>query len=262
MNTLFAELSARYPSLNAKKHGDMIILSLDNGGEILISYKTRATSMMIKAPESIRRKLLKRFSVPCKQKVLFWPMASCEHFLQWIGEEINNAVVKSSRTKTAKEIESFLIQLKRMPLTEVKSEGCRRKGQDILRRALIESRDRCEVSGVDLPDLLIASHIRPWKDCGSSARMRLDLENVLLLTANWDALFDKKFISFDPETGRMIKSKRIDEETLRKFGVPDDWRESVSIPVQTDRRKAYLRWHNRLMDKEDEKGSRIGLNMK
>ncbi len=253
MNTLFAELSARYPSLNAKKRGDMIILSLDNADEILISYKTRATSMMIKAPESIRRKLLKRFAVPCKQKVLFWPIASCEQFLQCIGEEVNSAVVKSPHTKTDREIESFLTLLKQMPVTEVKSEGCRRKGQDILRRALIESRSRCEISGVDLPDLLVASHIRPWKDCGSSARMRLDLENVLLLTANWDALFDKKFISFDPETGKMIKASRIDDETLRKFGVPDNWRESVRIPVNTDRRREYLRWHNDLMAREDAK---------
>lgn len=251
MNSLFAELSVRYPFLNAKKRGDMIILSLDNVGEILISYKTRATSMMIKAPASIRRKLLKRFSVPCKQKVLFWPIAAVEQFLQSIGEVVNNSDVKSVYAKTTREIESFLIQLKRMPVTEVKSEVCRRKGQNILRRALIEIYSCCEISGIRIPDLLVASHIRPWKDCGSSARMRLDLENVLLLAANWDALFDKKFISFDPETGKMIKSERISEEDLIKFGVPKDWHETVQIPVKTERRKNYLLWHlNAMRDKD------------
>ena len=153
------------------------------------------------------------------------------------------------------EIESFLIQLKQMSVTEIKSEGCCRKGQDILRRALIESRSCCEISGVDLPDLLIASHIRPWKDCGNSARMRLDLENVLLLAANWDALFDKKYISFDSETGKMIKARRIDEDTLRKFGVPDNWQTSIKVHIGTDRRKEYLRWHNRLMEELDMKSS-------
>ena len=34
---------------------------------------------------------------------------------------------------------------------------------------------------------------------------------------------------------------------------PDDWRETVSIPVKTDRRKAYLRWHNKRMAEADEK---------
>ena len=84
---------------------------------------------------------------------------------------------------------------------------------------------------------------------------RLDSENVLLLAANWDALFDKKYISFDPETGKMIKAKRIDEDTLRKFGIPDDWPMSVKIAINTDRRKEYLRWHNRLMDELDMKAS-------
>ena len=252
MNVLFAELSARYPSLNAKKRGDMITLSLDNVGEVFIRYKTRATSMMIKAPEAIRRKLLKRFAVPCKQKVLFWPIASIEQFLQCIGEVVNNsAVVKSFHAKTSSEIESFLIQLRQMPISEVKSGVYCRKGQDILRRALIELRCCCEISGVVFPDLLIASHIRSWKDCGSSVRMRLDIENVLLLARNWDALFDKKFISFDPETGNMIKSQRISEEDLIKFGVPKNWRETVQIPINTERRKKYLSWHLNAMRAKD-----------
>ena len=84
---------------------------------------------------------------------------------------------------------------------------------------------------------------------------RLDPENVLLLAANWDTLFDKKYISFDPETGKMIKASRIDDETLRKFGVQDNWCESVRIPIRTERRKEYLRWHNKLMAEEDGKCS-------
>ena len=150
-------------------------------------------------------------------------------------------------------IEKFASQLKKMTVTEIKSEAYVRKGQDILRKFLMELRKGCEISGVKRPELLIASHIRPWKDCGKSVDMRLDAENVLLLAANWDALFDKKFISFDPETGKMIKAARIDDETLRKFGVPDNWRESISIPVNTDRRREYLRWHNKLMEIEDAK---------
>lgn len=70
---------------------------------------------------------------------------------------------------------------------------------------------------------------------------------------NWDALFDKKYISFDPETGKMIKSDRIDEADLKKFGVPDGWRDCVGIHIQTERRREYLRWHNRLMAEADAK---------
>ena len=82
-------------------------------------------------------------------------------------------------------------------------------------------------------------------------REKFDLDNVLLLARNWDALFDKKFISFDPETGKMIKSDRISEEDLIKFGVPKDWRETVKIPVKTERRKKYLTWHLNAMRTKD-----------
>ena len=71
------------------------------------------------------------------------------------------------------------------------------------------------------------------------------------MAVNWDALFDKKFISFQPETGKMIKSDRISEEDLIKFGVPKNWRDTVRIPVKTERRKNYLSWHlNAMRDKD------------
>ena len=117
----------------------------------------------------------------------------------------------------------------------------------------IYRKDACIV--IKNTDLLVVSHIKPWEDCMDGGTERLDPENVLLLAANWDALFDKKYISFDPETGRMIKAARIGNEELRKFGVPDDWRDRVEIHVKTDRRKEYLRWHNRLMAEADEKHS-------
>ena len=44
--------------------------------------------------------------------------------------------------------------------------------------------------------LLRASHIKPWKDCTTTAE-RLDVYNGLLLSALWDAAFDKGLVSFD-----------------------------------------------------------------
>jgi putative restriction endonuclease len=43
--------------------------------------------------------------------------------------------------------------------------------------------------------LLRASHIIPWAECESDAE-RLDVHNGLLLSALWDAAFDKGLISF------------------------------------------------------------------
>lgn len=149
-------------------------------------------------------------------------------------------------------LEELALRLKSMASTEQRTESVKRIGQDKLRQLLLACIGECEISGVRNKDLLVVSHIKPWEDC-VDADDRLDPENVLLLAANWDALFDKKYISFDPETGRMLKAERISEETLRQFGVPECWRETVGIHVKTDRRKAYLKWHNRKMAEEDKK---------
>lgn len=124
-----------------------------------------------------------------------------------------------------------------------------RVGQNLLREELLRTVGKCEITGVTLPELLWVSHIKDWSV--STDEEKLDLENVLLLAKNWDALFDKKFISFDPETGRMVKSSRIDEATLIKFGVPADWATSVKIPCKSEKRRKYLKWHLEKLQEED-----------
>jgi HNH endonuclease len=75
---------------------------------------------------------------------------------------------------------------------------------------------RCAVTGLELPELLRASHIVPWKEANN--RERLDPFNGLLLGAHLDALFDKHLISFDSQ-GRLLLSQRIDPELLRHMGL-------------------------------------------
>lgn len=48
----------------------------------------------------------------------------------------------------------------------------------------------------DLCALLRASHIIPWADCESDAE-RLDVHNGLLLSALWDAAFDRALVTFN-----------------------------------------------------------------
>jgi len=172
-------------------------------------------------------------------------------FFNWLQRSVVDVGIVEAEKELAQEIES----LRKQTETERSSTVSQRRGQDVLRKVLLRREgSKCVISGVTHEDLLVASHIKGWSESkDDDGRERLDVENVLLLAANWDALFDKKFISFDPETGKMIKAARIDDETLRKFGVPDNWRESISIPVNTDRRREYLRWHNKLMEIEDAK---------
>ncbi len=81
--------------------------------------------------------------------------------------------------------------------TEVERLVVQRIGQDVFRESLLEYWDgKCPLTGIDDAALLRASHIIPWKDCASDAE-RLDVHNGFLLSALWDAAFDRGLVTFD-----------------------------------------------------------------
>ena len=83
--------------------------------------------------------------------------------------------------------------------TEAERLVVQRIGQDIFRSSLIDYwQGRCPLTGIADKALLRASHIIPWKDCTSDAE-RLDVYNGFLLSALWDAAFDRGLVTFDDE---------------------------------------------------------------
>ena len=166
-------------------------------------------------------------------------------FAVMLSEQLESKLKKMAR----KDIAVFAAELKKMTATEQKSDAVKRIGQNKLRALLLEQYGACQLSGISQRDLLVASHIKPWAMCKNGPEERLDLENDLLLSGNWDALFDRFYISFDAHTGRMVKSERISEADLFSFGVPTNWRSCVKIPITSERRSSYLEVHNMLMRK-------------
>lgn len=80
--------------------------------------------------------------------------------------------------------------------TEVERMVRQRVGQDIYRKSLLAFWDgRCAVTGIALPELLRASHAKPWKVASDTER--LDVYNGLLLAVHLDALFDAGLLWFD-----------------------------------------------------------------
>jgi hypothetical protein len=113
-----------------------------------------------------------------------------------------------------------------------------RRGQQILREKILSTRKCCEVTGFDLAEALVISHIKPWADCIDSAE-RLDPDNILLLSPALDKLFDRGFISFDCN-GFILISKDLSEENLTRAGVHSEMR--IFTPM-SEKRKAYLSYH-------------------
>lgn len=83
--------------------------------------------------------------------------------------------------------------------TEVERIVKQRIGQSIFREALLDYWNRtCPLTGIIDPDLLRASHIVAWAECDDDAQ-RLDVHNGLLLSALWDAAFDRGLVSFSDD---------------------------------------------------------------
>lgn len=81
-----------------------------------------------------------------------------------------------------------------------------RLGQSYFRKMVLANYDnKCCITGLDVPQILRASHIVAWAE---DKKNRMNPENGLCLSATYDAAFDKHLISFD-EQYQMILSKEI-----------------------------------------------------
>jgi hypothetical protein len=92
-----------------------------------------------------------------------------------------------------------------------------RRGQGSYRKNVIEVESSCRVTGIFNPNLLIASHMRPWRSCATPDE-RLDGYNGLLLSPHIDFLFDRGFISFDDQ-GHLLISSRLAQADAAKLGL-------------------------------------------
>lgn len=114
-----------------------------------------------------------------------------------------------------------------------------RMGQGYFRTQLIQMWGGCAVTGYKNTHMLLASHIKPWRD--SNNEERLSKFNGLLLLANIDKAFDLGFISFD-EKGKVMISDYL--ESPEVIGL----REDMSFEIMREH-KPYLRYHRNVLFK-------------
>ncbi len=92
-----------------------------------------------------------------------------------------------------------------------------RVGHGAYRKRIIHRWEyKCAVTGFDKVNVLIASHILPWAIADDN--QRLDVHNGILLSPNYDALFDKYLITFK-NTGKIILSDSIEMQAYEKIGI-------------------------------------------
>lgn len=111
-----------------------------------------------------------------------------------------------------------------------------RIGQGGFRKALLKQfGSACPVTGISNPELLIASHIKPWNACTNSER--LDSQNGILLSALIDRLFDRGLVTFSGE-GKLLISPMLSESDGEFCNL------ASAKPVKlTEKNRVYLAYH-------------------
>ena len=99
----------------------------------------------------------------------------------------------------------------------------------------------CAVTGLDQPELLRASHMKPWADCSDDSE-RLDPFNGLLLAVHWDAAFDKGLVTFE-EDGTARLSEKLSKRAC-KLLIPDPFSPRRLTHIRAEH-QSYLDYHRK-----------------
>lgn len=153
--------------------------------------------------------------------------------------EVLGRVSATARTLPDRVAQQFIKQTATLPKsTEAERWVVQRVGQDLFRTALLDYwQGKCCVTGLAIPTLLRASHIRPWSECETDEE-RLDVFNGLLLAPHVDALFDGGWISF-ADDGALLMSPALSDAAQQALGFSMQWNVTGLWPAHG----RYLAYH-------------------
>jgi hypothetical protein len=123
-----------------------------------------------------------------------------------------------------------------IPVTQIKQLVKARRGQGIFKTNVKLVEKACRVTGLELHQHLIASHIKPWAD--STDQEKLDGYNGLLLSPHIDHLFDRGYLSFE-NNGQLIVSQKLQYRVLSTWHIDPD----KNVGAFSTEQAEYLEYH-------------------
>lgn len=182
------------------RHPAQVVVRLD-GGRFILSFSALTTAQLNnELARSFPELLFDKgaFQAPDQNALAALLRRAAE-----LAHALPNQAVRDFDASLQQELDHFPDELKG---TEVERIVRQRVGQQAFRSAMLDYwGGACAVTGIAIPELLRASHAKPWAECGSDAE-RLDVFNGFLLSANLDALFDRFLISFDDGGALLLSS--------------------------------------------------------
>lgn len=122
----------------------------------------------------------------------------------------------------------------------------KRIGQIFFRQAVLNAyENKCCITGIAIPELLIASHIKPWVACDVKTE-RANPSNGLALNSLHDKAFDKGLISISKEykilISNKLKLKSLDNKT--KEWITSYEGKLINLPHKFLPDKKFIEYHN------------------
>lgn len=128
-----------------------------------------------------------------------------------------------------------------------------RVNQDFFRKIILANySNKCAITGIDIPDLLFASHIVPWS---KNEKERLNPENGICLSALYDKAYDKGLIAINEKyeilfSDRLRKKKNTDY--FEKYFAPIE-NQGLILPKRYFPKREFIQYHldeifNKTMD--------------
>ena len=120
-----------------------------------------------------------------------------------------------------------------------------RVNQSVFRSMILNNyEEHCAITGINIPELLVAGHIIPWSD--STPQQKLSPENGICLSALYDKAFDKGLITISPDDFTVVLSSALLEyETqdyfVRHFGSIAG--SPIAMPIEHKPNRDFLAYH-------------------
>ena len=117
-----------------------------------------------------------------------------------------------------------------------------RVGQDFFRRAVLSAyNERCCITGLSIPTLLVASHIIPWRDDRSN---RVNPRNGLLLSALHDKAFDTGLITVENDMTVRVSDQDVQsEDTYFTDSIQRYHGREINLPEKFAPSQDFLSYH-------------------
>ncbi|MBD8590402.1 HNH endonuclease [Peribacillus simplex] len=227
-------LGVAVPGIKGKSQNQALeLLTLGKGSNRFQNYKANLTMINIE-PEGISREWIAQLKDMNGDITKNAP----QEWVNFIENGLGNVTpLDVLHKETLDYNEKIILPSEKQYLRKV------RTTQGKFRESLLQNAPFCKVCGMDISNLLVASHIKPWKDAND--KERIDPYNGLLLCPAHNAAFDSGYITFQIDGSIEISPllNKINQKLLRI-------NHEIKIELELNHLR-YIDWHRQYVFKKN-----------